>query len=302
MNYMDKSKRTQGFSIVEMVIVMAIMGFVVMAVMSLFIPAKRASVVQAQLSDVQSNLRLAIDRITKDIRNAGFLVTGNSISGYDAGTLESSSLVITTRSAVSGHFGRITEYANSWTDDYTLLYENQIRFFKPGAYVAVVHPLTGNVLGDGYFEVCTTNAATRKVTVMVDCDSNTTLTSAQKEAMDASFNAPENLLLPAPNPSILPSPYTQADLDANMIRTITYALEGDALTREIVPPMEPGGTTKQYLARNISDLRFIVSEDADGDVFRVIIEVAGETGAAGKDAIGSAKTKRYRTVVSLRNI
>lgn len=302
MKFMDKSKRASGFSLVEMIVVMAIMGVIVMAVMSLFIPVKRSSVVQSQLADVQSNLRLAIDRITKDLRNAGFLVSGNAISGYNSTTLDSSSLVITTRSAVSGRFGSITAYADAGSDDYTLLYEDQVRFFKPGDFVAILHPLSGNVLGGDYFEVCGTDVITKKITIKASCSPSNPLSSAQKEAVNATFNEPNNLLLHAQNPSVLPSPYTQADLNDNMLRTITYALEDGTLTRDVSPSLVLGGNTKQYLARNLSDLRFLVAEDADGDVFRVTIEVEGETRKVSNDAVGSAKSKRYRTVVSLRNI
>lgn len=302
MKFMDKSKRANGFSLVEMIVVMAIMGVIVMAVMSLFIPVKGSSVVQSQLADVQSNLRLSIDRITKDIRNAGFLVSGNPISGYNSTTLDSSSLVITTRSAVSGRFGNITTYAGAGSDDYTLLHEDQVRFFKPGGFVAIIHPLSGDVLGGGYFEVCGTDVLTKKITIKASCSLSNSLSPPQKEAVKATFNEPNNLLLHAQNPSVLPSPYTQTDLNDNMLRTITYALEDGTLTREVSPSLVPGGNTKQYLARNLSDLRFLVAEDADGDVFRVTIEVEGETRKVSNDAIGSAKSKRYRTVVSLRNI
>ena len=303
MHFMDKSKRTCGYSLVEMIMVMAILGIVMMAVISMFIPAQRSSVVQTQLADVQSNLRLAMDRITRDIRNAGFLVAGNAISGYNSSTLSSSSLVLTSRSAISGRFGRITAYADPDTpgdNDYTLLYEDHVTFFRPGDFVAIVHPLSGNVVGDAYFKVSATDKVNKKVTLTAANGSD--LTAVQKEAMDATFNAPNNLLLAAPNPSVLPSPYTQADLNSNMMRTITYALEDGALTRDVVPSLMTGGPTKQFLARNISDLQFIVTEDADGDVVSVTVEIEGATRQVSQDTIGSAKSKRYRSVVSLRNI
>jgi prepilin-type N-terminal cleavage/methylation domain-containing protein len=302
MKFAHKSMQTHGFTLVEMIVVMAIMSVVVMAVMSLFIPAQRATVVQTQLADVQSNLRLSIERITKDIRNAGFLVPSNTaITGYNAATLDSSSLVITSRSAVSGRFGSLTDYAGgSGADEYTLLYEDQVRFFRPGDFVAFLHPLSGNVLGGAYFKVSATDIPNKTVTIKTSGGSD--LSATQKEAVNATFNEPNNLLLLAPDPSVLPASYTQTDLNNNMIRTITYALENGTLTRVVSPPLEPGGNTKQYLARNISDLRFLVEEDADGDVFKVTIEVEGETGQVSSDAVGSAKSKRYRTVVSLRNI
>lgn len=300
MKFKDKTKLTDGFTLVEIIVVMAIMSIVMMAATSLLIPFKRSSVVQTQLGDVQNNLRLSIDRITKDLRNAGFLIIGNAVSGYNATTLDSSSLVINTRSAVSGHFGSITDVVG---DDYTLLHDDQVNFFGAGDSVAIVHPLTGDVRGGDYFEVCATNVPSKKVTIKSVCTgSGTSLTSAQKDAVKSAAGEPNYLLLLAPDPSVLPSPVTQAALNASIIRTITYALEGDALTREVAPALVPGGITKQFLARNITDLRFLVNEDSDGDPFMVTIEIEGETGKAGNDAVGSAKTRRHRSVVSLRNI
>lgn len=299
MNFKNKTKLAGGFTLVEIIVVMAIMSIVMMAATSLLIPFKRSSVVQTQLGDVQNNLRLAIDRITKDLRNAGFLITGSAVSGYNATTLDSSSLVINTRSAVSGHFGSVTGVVG---DDYALS-DDQVNFFDAGDYVAFVHPLTGDVRGGDYFEVCATNVASMEVTIKSVCTgSGTSLTSAQKDAVKSSAGEPNYLLLLAPDPSVLPSPVTQAALNANIIRTITYALEGDALTREVAPSLVPGGNTKQFLARNITDLRFLINEDTDGDPFMVTIEIEGETGKAGNDAVGSEKTRRLRSVVSLRNI
>ena len=56
------------------------------------------------------------------------------------------------------------------------------------------------------------------------------------------------------------------------------------------------------MARGISTVTFTIEEDGDGDVNKVTIDLVGVSVAAGNEAIGSAKTKRSRITVSLRNV
>ena len=67
-NRFTQSER--GMSIVEVLMVVMIMTVVMVAVMALYLPAQRSTVVQTQLSDIQSDLRLALKTMTKDLLNA----------------------------------------------------------------------------------------------------------------------------------------------------------------------------------------------------------------------------------------
>ncbi len=100
-------RRASGFTLVEILFVMAIFGIVVGAVYSLYITHQKTDYVQEDLIDLQQNLRIAMDSITRDMRMAGMLVplgtnplANGSLNNY------STSLQINTASA-SGQFARI---------------------------------------------------------------------------------------------------------------------------------------------------------------------------------------------------
>jgi prepilin-type N-terminal cleavage/methylation domain-containing protein len=76
----------RGMSLVELIVVMGILSIVMLAVMSLYIPAHQSTVVQTQVSDVQSNLRLALNTMTSDLLTAGFLASRYPVVFPDADT------------------------------------------------------------------------------------------------------------------------------------------------------------------------------------------------------------------------
>ena len=65
---------SRGFSLVELLVVMVIMGLVITSVYSLFLNTKRTSSTSEDVVDVQQNLRVAMETMVSDIRMAGFLI------------------------------------------------------------------------------------------------------------------------------------------------------------------------------------------------------------------------------------
>jgi prepilin-type N-terminal cleavage/methylation domain-containing protein len=110
---------SRGMTLVEMLLVMAILSVVMMAVISLFIPVQQSTVAQTQVSDVQGNLRLALKTMTRDLLIAGFLMPYDPIAFPNAapdyyvdtptsgGTQNSADFIIRTR-AVGSDFARIS--------------------------------------------------------------------------------------------------------------------------------------------------------------------------------------------------
>lgn len=62
----------KGFSLVELLIAMAMSGLVAMAAYTVFSTSNWSSAVQEQVSEAQQNVRVAMDRMSADIRVAGF--------------------------------------------------------------------------------------------------------------------------------------------------------------------------------------------------------------------------------------
>jgi len=68
----DKQK---GFTLIELLMVAFMLGLVMISLYSLYTSSQRHAYVQEEVADVQQNLRVAMDSITRDVRHAGFMTT-----------------------------------------------------------------------------------------------------------------------------------------------------------------------------------------------------------------------------------
>ena len=67
-----KYSRTKGFTLVELMLAVAISAFLIGGVLLIFISSSATSREAANLSRVQENIRFASDLMIRDIRNAGY--------------------------------------------------------------------------------------------------------------------------------------------------------------------------------------------------------------------------------------
>jgi prepilin-type N-terminal cleavage/methylation domain-containing protein len=63
---------TDGFTLTELLITMAISGILLAAIVSTFLTQQKAYALQTQLADMRLNTRAALDRIVRDVRMAGY--------------------------------------------------------------------------------------------------------------------------------------------------------------------------------------------------------------------------------------
>ncbi|MFV9690401.1 MAG: PilW family protein [Desulfobacteria bacterium] len=71
------SDGTRGFTLIELLISMALSGIVMSAIYTLFISQNRSYSIQEQVSEMQQNARVAMDRIVRDVRMAGYGVVNS---------------------------------------------------------------------------------------------------------------------------------------------------------------------------------------------------------------------------------
>ena len=69
-----RANDTRGFTLVEMVTVLGIMGMVSVALYSLYVTHLRSATHHDQLIEVQQNMRMALDSLSRDLMMAGILV------------------------------------------------------------------------------------------------------------------------------------------------------------------------------------------------------------------------------------
>ncbi len=301
----------RGFSLVEIIIVMLIMSVVTMAVMSLVVPTQRSSVIQSDLSTIQGGMQVALERMSKDFRNAGFLFDGPAVTRYPNDTTipvdaSISPLVINTR-AVSGIFGRIDTVPGDPSLPFKLIYPDQIRNFPVGSYAAVVEPVNGILLGDDsipgnvYRVIGSAIAGDGSGKVKLGKHNGT----ADLDSISPFAGAASGLVLLRVPTAAVTSVVDDATAAAALNRTITYShidTDGDGNPDTLTRQVDAGPVS--HMARGISELTFTVGEDGDGDVNKVTIDLVGEAEAvgAGNDAVSSAKTKRVRILIALRNV
>lgn len=70
---MKKQLQSRGFTLVELLVVLVIMGVVTGAVYTTFLSTQRQAYTQDEVVEVQQNLRAALDYLVKDIRMAQFM-------------------------------------------------------------------------------------------------------------------------------------------------------------------------------------------------------------------------------------
>jgi type IV pilus assembly protein PilW len=79
----DRRQKQQGFTLTELLVVMAMVGIVMAAVYSTYKSQQDSYVVQEQVVEMQQNLRAALFLLAKDLRAAGFNPTKNpNIEGF----------------------------------------------------------------------------------------------------------------------------------------------------------------------------------------------------------------------------
>lgn len=271
----SKIKSAKGMTLVEMLVVAAILGVVVMAVMSLFIPTVQNTAVQTEVSDVQSNLRLAVDRMTDDLLTAGFLI-GNelpiifegSATPTNADNPDNDDFTIRT-ALVSGGFGR-TDSASG--DTLVLEDAEMLENFGAGSVLRLFNPISTEEIEPGItYQVTAVDIANRELTINPAL--GVTIDSATAEDL-----------------------VVVRVTGGNAIQKIRYRLENGALTRTI------NDGDRQFLARGIDAVNFDYDFAANRRVRRVEITLTGRTEERIANGAPTQKTRELRTSVTLRNI
>ncbi len=76
---MKKSdEKTRGVTLIELMIVLLLLSLVMMSIYSLYRTHQRTAYTQDEVVEVQQNLRIGMENITRDIRMAGFLIPYNT--------------------------------------------------------------------------------------------------------------------------------------------------------------------------------------------------------------------------------
>ncbi len=78
-----RSLRCQGFTLVELLVVLAIVGIVMGGIYSVFVRSNRVYISQEEVVAAQQEARSALDILGREIRMAGFVAANNKTGGLD---------------------------------------------------------------------------------------------------------------------------------------------------------------------------------------------------------------------------
>jgi type II secretory pathway pseudopilin PulG len=272
-------------SLVELLLVIAILGVVMMAVMSLYIPTHQSTVVQSRVADVQGNLRLAMDRITQDLLMAGFLVSGEPIVFDPAEPGDDQDFTIRTRLAGSG-FGRRHPTAGPTVVGgglrITLSQPEMAANFSTNSRVRLFNPVAMRECGPAYVETDQTAAASHVYPVTAVDAGAGTVTITTPLGLD---DVPAETVLVRVRGN-----------DQPPLQTIRYRFNDGVLERIV------NGDT-QLLARELTVVNFAYERNRQDYVRSVRVSLTGESQALKEgDAIAGAKTRQLQSTVTLRNV
>lgn len=74
-------KSNAGFTLIEVLIAMCVSMFIMASAYSVFLSQQKSTTAQTSISDIQQNLRAAMDFLTRDIRVAGYAGPNNGAGG-----------------------------------------------------------------------------------------------------------------------------------------------------------------------------------------------------------------------------
>ena len=276
-----RGRDRRGMTLVELLLVMAILSIVTLALMSLYIPTYQSTVAQTQVSDVQDNLRLALKVMTRDILHAGFLVPVDPVTSNDA-----SGFTIRTR-IVGNDFARVTGTANlTGKIRITVADPDMVDNFQVGSRVRLFEPINANEVTEqpvvaGITDDERTYPVDAKGTNTIDID------TTNNPSLDAADILPETVML------------VVRDQNQPPLQTIQYRLNNDSL--ELIV-----NGNLQALARNVymnpTNSRFDYGLNTVGRLVRIDIQLAGKTVALKNDAISGEKIRSVETSVKMRNV
>jgi len=160
----DEFKRMAGFTFVEMIVVIAILGVVMTAIYSIFLTHQKAAYTQEDVVEVQQNLRVAMDAIARDLKMAGILVemTGTQTAPVTASVSNYSTALSLNTGSAAGHFARITRTKPTTafaTYSTTVESPEATDMFTVGDTVRIIRPLDSSQPIDSTFSVDGVNRA-----------------------------------------------------------------------------------------------------------------------------------------------
>ncbi|MRR53543.1 MAG: prepilin-type N-terminal cleavage/methylation domain-containing protein [Deltaproteobacteria bacterium] len=163
-------KKNRGFTLVELLVVAVILGIAIGAVYSIYITHMRNAYNQDEVVDVQQNLRIAMDTLSRDFKMAGLLdpLTTNPLASGLPLNNYSTSVTINATSP-GGRFSRITQDSStvSGSSSFTanVAFSPVLEGFAVGDTVRIIRPFDNSRPLTGTLVVSAVDTAAPSITI-----------------------------------------------------------------------------------------------------------------------------------------
>ena len=268
------ASRSKGLTLIELLVVLVISGVLIAALYRTFIRQQKSYAVQDQVADMQQNSRVAIERMSREIRMAGY---GGDILGV-FGNVNGFSNIIT-----------VVENVNSVgtnDDRITILFADQVA-------------------------VLNSNVAKTSTQLSVTNASQLFNTGAKKYL---NLNGQNNYVVSGVGGSTitLSSALTEdhlANEPVYLVKAVTYGLAPNN-GKPVLQRDENTGLGSQPLADNIENLQITCKDGSEGapatpaDIQRVEITVSAKTDMSDPEykSQGGYRTRVLTSTVKVRNM
>lgn len=299
---MKSGFNNKGFSLVELLVVCGMVGLVMAAVFMLYQTHQRTAYTQEEVVEVQQNLRIAMDSITKDIKMAGFLTPLPQTVTSPLTASDADSITINTASE-SGASARIIAIGGITTAGAATTFTvNSSSGFGNGNVVRIMRPVDNSQPSNQTFTVTGTSATTITLNIPAGISYNNgdiivrTTTNANNPSTIQYFLTNGN---PCPSGQWCIARTTNggtADVDTQIIANNICA--NPANTTCIFGGVAAPGLQFSYL----TDAGTESAAVADYNVLRAVrVTITGQTVTTMALSGGEAKQRQLASVVRVRN-
>jgi prepilin-type N-terminal cleavage/methylation domain-containing protein len=305
-------------TLVEVMVVTAILGVVMGAVYSLMLPVQKSTYTQTQVVDMQDSLRLAFEQMSLDIRHAGLMVNDDPIVNLNQNPPRSEfTIQLAARPQTLG--ARLVSAGVAFQLDPSIM----LARFTDGQMVKIYNvvdrevtfpAIAGQVVNLDITDVNSDDANVNNANRFADDTVTFNLTPAELDILRSEDKVYYLLPTTAGDPAVHTITYIFDPNDntlpggarPTLRRYDDWPSPGAAIPAALPNPLPPnwlllGGEPTAGGARKTYAAQF----DYDEETHQVSIDITGATQAydpnKSDDSLANAKARRLQTTVALRN-
>lgn len=320
----------KGFTLIELLIVMGMLGVVMAAIYSIYVTHMRSAYTEDEVVDVQQNLRIAMDSITRDIRVAGILIPQDTVGFPNPAAAYNNNVPVGFYQNLGGPLQPLDPPDNVASDTITLNMTSAAGVYARITSDVSVAAVTGNIVfpvdATDYFSVEAPPQTVRIFNAGSTIEPVNTLYDVvaigQNAAACGALTPPCMTLAPesAGGSTLFQEGFMIARINAGAPRpnTVQYSLAACpagmagpwCLQRLLNGPAGAPAAETQFITSNMAGLKFSYLLDngtemaapPDLEVIRAVrVTITGQTSSTVQLSDRRVKTRQMTSVVKIRN-